>query len=136
MRIRLAFLSFCSLALAVCSFGQTTPAPLPTEPPISRILFTATATGFSDNSGQHPASIGFMGLQITKTLSAGYENLTVSGEPVRAHFGVVGYSNTLNTFIGAKATSHLVFDASNVVVTLGGGFGKMIVGPTGTALTS
>jgi hypothetical protein len=77
-----------------------------------------------------------MGLQITKTISAGYENLTVSGEPVRAHFGVVGYSNTLNTFIGAKATSHLVFDASNVVVTLGGGFGKMIVGPTGTALTS
>src|ERR1700676_133059 len=115
------------LFLPVLSHAQTTtPTPLPASPPISHIVLTASASGFKDGTGSHPASIAFAGLQLTKTISLGYEQLTVSGEPVRGQFGIVTYSNTLDRFVGAKVTSHFVFDATNIVVTVGGGAGKWL----------
>jgi hypothetical protein len=126
MKVRFALLGVL-LLLPGLLYGQApTPTPAPVEPPISHLILTGSAASFKSSTGTNPASIMYAGLQVTKTFSAGYEQLTVSGLPIRGQFGVATYSNTLDTFLGKTISSHLVFDSSNIVLTVGGGLGKWL----------
>jgi hypothetical protein len=114
------------LLLVLVTVSVSAQTPLPTEPPISHLILSGTATGFKGDTTTHPASIMYAGLQLTKTISVGYEQLQVSGVAVRGQFGIATYSNTVDMLLPKAVKSHLLFDPSNFVFTVGGGAGKFL----------
>lgn len=111
------------LLSSVSLMAQSTP---PSEPTVSLINISGSASGFGGQQGTQPASIVAAGLQLTKTVSVAYEQINVSsgGADPRFKLGLVNYSNTLDKYLGKKLSSKFTFDSSNLVLTVGVGGGR------------
>lgn len=120
-----AVLIFCGLALV--AGAQDT-----SEPPVSIVNISGSASGFSSH-GTHVASIGAFGLQVTKNVSVAYEQARVPDLNLTFKLGVVNYSTTADHLVGKKLASKFTFDLSNYVATFTAGAGKAYA-PSGQSI--
>lgn len=109
------------LFLAVPSHAQTNVAP----PPNFHFVTGGSAINFSAN-GSNVGSIAFMGIQLTQSVTASYEHITVPSLSSRYEMGVINYTKPLSSLLGKTLTSKFVFDLTNINVTFQGGGGKLL----------
>jgi len=105
-------------------------------PPTFHFVAGGSAIGFSSGSGTQAGSIAYTGLQITNTITASYEYLSVPSMSATGSLGVVSYTRPLNALLGKTLTSKLLFDTTNINVTFSGGAGKWTTAKTNIAETA
>lgn len=110
------------LFLAQAAGAQTNVAP----PPTFHFVVGGSAINFNGVNGANVGSVAYTGLQVTASLSATYEHITVPSISARYEMGVIGYTRPLNALLGKTLSSKLLFDSSNLNVTFAGGGGKLL----------
>lgn len=123
----LLVLCFCSVPLR----AQTNVA----APPTFHFVAGGSAIGFNSGSGSQVGSVAYTGLQITNTITASYEYLTVPSMSAHGSLGVVSYTRPLNALLGKTLSGKILFDTSNINVTFSGGLGKWTTSASNLAET-
>jgi hypothetical protein len=85
---------------------------------------SGSAVSFMGPSGSTPASIADGYFNLTKSLSLGYQQITIP-DLATARLGLVNYAKPLSSWLGKSISSKLVFDASKITVSVYGGAGKL-----------
>jgi hypothetical protein len=120
MKLKLAIVFLLSL-FAVGLHAQT-----PAIPPTQLFTFSGNLGGFNGSSATNGAVIATAALQILPTVSAGYEHLNISALNLRGEFGVIAYTRPLSAFLGKTIADKLLFDTTQIGVTISGGAGKIL----------
>ena len=111
------------LFLALPAMGQTTQQPAPV---FDKFVVSANVSGISGvGGGQHAASNVGTSLQLTASISAGFNQLTIQDTNTYFRMGVVNYTKPLSALLGKKASAAFVFDPSQIQITFQGGLGKV-----------
>ena len=100
-------------------FGQTS-APASTQ----HFSLSGGAVSFMGPAGSAPATIGDGYFNVTKSLSAGYQQLVVPGL-LTTKLGMLDIGKPLPSWIGKTLNSKLAFDSSKVSVDVFFGAGKL-----------
>lgn len=121
-RITAAILLF----LALCSpgFAQIS------APAQQHFSLSGSAVSFMGPNGSAPASIADGYVNITKSWSAGYQQVIVP-QVATFKFGMVDLTKPLPSLLGKKITAKLQFDATQWTVDFYGGVGKVNQGTFG-----
>jgi hypothetical protein len=114
-----------ALVLLLCSVAAKAQTPLP-PPPVQHFVISVNAAGYNGNSGMTPLTIMGTALQLTPSVSVGYNQIfdPTSGTNPNFKLGVVNYSRELGD-ICPFCKNHFVFDTTNILITLQGGAGKV-----------
>lgn len=111
------------LFLALPAMGQTTQQPTPV---FDKFVVSANASGINGaGGGTHAASNVGTSLQLTASISAGYNQLTIADTNTYFRMGVINYTKPLSSLLGKKASAAFVFDPSQIQITFQGGLGKV-----------
>ena len=121
MKLILALLAVLLLA----PIGLRAQTPAPAQSP-DYFTLTGNFSSFSNQSSTTPAVIATAALNLTTRVSVGYEHIQVSSVSARWELGVASYTLPLNSLLGKKISSKLVFDPSNINVTFSAGAGKLL----------
>ena|ERR1700675_2042067 len=135
---RLVGLSFLVWILSTPNaLGQTTTPPAQAPAPVfDKFVVSANASGITGvGGGTHPASNVGTSLQLTASISAGYNQLTIQDTNTYFRMGVVNYTKPLSSLLGKKASAAFVFDPSQIQITFQGGLGKVTQNFTGLPST-
>lgn len=100
--------------------------PTPTVPSPAIFTFSGNIAGFNGPSATNGAVIGTAALQVTNTLSAGYEHISVSSLASRWELGVLAYTRPLNQLLGTTLSNKINFDTGAIAVTFSAGAGKLL----------
>jgi len=118
MKMKLA-IAFLASLFAIGLHAQSIPAPN---------LFTMSGnySEFRSSSSTTPAVIATAAIQVTPTISVGYEHISVSSASARWELGVVAYTRPLNELLGATLSKKILFDTTKIGVTFSAGAGKLL----------
>lgn len=120
-RLRVMITLFAALFLAIPAISHAQSAPAPTH-----FVISGSATGFTGANGTSAASIAGAAIQLTPHISAGYLQVTVPAISARFQMGVVNYTKPLNEWLGTTISNKLVFNISNINLTVQAGGGKLL----------
>lgn len=115
---------FTLLLFAVPLAAQTNVAPQ------QHFSLSGSVVSFMGPNGSAPASIADGYVNITRSWSAGYQQVTIP-QLATFKFGMVDLTKPLPTLLGKKLTAKLQFDASQWTVDFYGGAGKVNQGNLG-----
>lgn len=104
--------------------------PLFAQTPQQHFSLSGSAVSFMGPNGSAPASIADGYVNITKSWSAGYQQITIP-QLATFKFGMVDLTKPLPSLLGKKLTAKLQFDATQWTVDFYGGAGKVNQGTLG-----
>jgi hypothetical protein len=113
------------------SLAQTNVAP----PPTFHFVAGGSAAMFNAGAGNQVASLAYTGLQVTADVTALYEHVSVPSINASGNLAVVSYTRPLNVLLGKTLSSKLLFDPSNINVTVAAGGGKWATAKSNVAET-
>jgi hypothetical protein len=123
MRNRFGFALF--LVLLVLALPGLALAQAPSSSPADHIFVSGGVLAFNGPNGMTASSNLGAALQLTKGLSAGYNQVTIPSLNRTYRLGVLNYTRPLSSYLGKKLSSKFVFDVSQINVTLQAGGGKV-----------